>query len=90
MAPSSTPRVFQRPEALEKGCARLGLDPLDVQIRGGEDYELLFAVRNPRKTVRLSAEALTRRLGVPVTRIGEVVSRPGLHGLPQTPSRHHF
>ncbi len=72
------------------GCARLGLDPLELQLRGGEDYELLFALRDPRETTRLSAEALTQRLGIRVTRIGEVVSRPGLHGLPNAPSRHHF
>lgn len=88
--------VLPAARGFAKDCIRLGLDPLDVQLRGGEDYELLFALRDSpvsartARTARLGEEGLTRRLGVQVTRIGEVVSRPGLHGLPQGSSRHHF
>jgi thiamine-monophosphate kinase len=46
---------------------RLGFDPLDMALNGGEDYELLFTV--PKK----SAGRMPRRLGgVSVTVIGEI------------------
>jgi len=47
---------------------RLGLNPIDMALNGGEDYELLFTV--PKK----SASRLPRRSGgVPVTIIGEIM-----------------
>lgn len=49
---------------------------IDLALCGGEDYELLFAVR-PRQRARL--ERLLPRLGCPVTRIG--VARPPRDGL---------
>ncbi len=49
------------------GLQRLGLDPLDMALNGGEDYELLFTV--PKKF----ASRLPRKLGgVPNTVIGEI------------------
>jgi thiamine-monophosphate kinase len=46
---------------------RLGLDPLDLALNGGEDYELLFTV--PKK----SAARLPHNLGgTPITVIGEI------------------
>ena len=46
---------------------RLGLDPLDLALNGGEDYELLFTV--PKKF----SSRLQRKLGgIPVTVIGEI------------------
>ena len=46
---------------------RLGLDPLDLALHGGEDYELLFTV--PKKF----SGRLPRKIeGVPVTVIGEI------------------
>ena len=46
---------------------RLGLDPLDLALNGGEDYELLFTV--PKKL----ANYLPHNLGgVPITAIGEI------------------
>jgi thiamine-monophosphate kinase len=47
-------------------------DDLELALGGGEDYELLFCLRGGD-----SETALTRRLGVPVRRIGKIV--PG-HG----------
>ena len=48
--------------------AVLGGDPT-LALGGGEDYELLFCLREPRP-----AAALTRSLGVPVSRIGRVTA----------------
>ena len=49
---------------------RLGLDPLDLALDGGEDYELLFTV--PKKL----AARLPRNLGgIPIAVIGEI-TRP--------------
>lgn len=47
--------------------AASGRDPIDEAVAGGDDYELLFAVR-PRLRRRL--EAVGRQAGVPLTRIG--------------------
>jgi thiamine-monophosphate kinase len=49
---------------------RLGLDPLDLALNGGEDYELLFTV--PK---RLSGRVPVKLGGIPVTVIGEI-TRP--------------
>ncbi len=62
------------------GCGalarRLGLDPLDLVLEGGEDYELLFAA--PAGRPERIAERFRRRFGIPLTRIGTVEARPGL------------
>ena len=69
-------------------CAALDVDPMDLVLRGGEDYELLFA---RRPTGRASdPERLAAQLGVAVRRIGRVVDRPGLRGLSGPGSAHHF
>jgi len=48
-------------------CGRRALDPLQLALHGGEDFELLFTVR-PR-----DVERLPRRVdGTQITRIGEV------------------
>jgi thiamine-monophosphate kinase len=46
---------------------RLGIDPLDLALNGGEDYELLFTV--PKK---FSSRLPRKVAGVPVTIIGEI------------------
>jgi thiamine-monophosphate kinase len=53
--------------ALFSFAAMEDLDPLDLMIGGGDDYELLFAVR-PQDEARLEEHA--GAFGVPVTRIG--------------------
>ena len=51
-------------------CGRRALDPLQLALHGGEDFELLFTVK-PGDVARLP-----RRVdGVEITRIGEVVIR---------------
>jgi thiamine-monophosphate kinase len=48
-------------------CGRRALDPLQLALHGGEDFELLFTV-NPKDIARLP-----RRVdGTPITRIGEI------------------
>jgi thiamine-monophosphate kinase len=52
---------------------RLGLDPLDLALHGGEDYELLFTV--PKK---LAGRLPRMAKNVPVTIIGEIISQRGI------------
>jgi thiamine-monophosphate kinase len=51
----------------------MGLDPLQLAIDGGEDYELLFTV--PK---RLAARLPGQMDGVPITVIGEIVHGKGI------------
>src|SRR5450631_1786389 len=46
---------------------RRGLDPLQIALHGGEDYELLFTVPK-RQAGRMPREVA----GIPVTHIGEI------------------
>lgn len=73
-------RSVPRAPGLDRAAARAGLDPLDLVLGGGEDYELLFTLRPGAPPVA----ALSRRLDVQVTRIGVVEARRGLRleGLP--------
>lgn len=50
-------------------------DPWKLPVRGGEDYELLFTV--PRTRER-SVRTIEKRLGTRLTRVGEIVSEPGV------------
>ena len=64
---------------LAAGARRLRLDPLELALCGGEDYELLFTLRPGRVT----PATLSRVLRAPVHEIGEVTRRgTGLQGLP--------
>jgi thiamine-monophosphate kinase len=55
---------------------REGDDPLAAALRGGDDYELLIAVRRrQRRALRMLARLFR---GVPVTRIGELTKAPDL------------
>ena len=60
--------------ALSAFCSKAGLDPLDLLLAGGDDYELLFTVP-PAREGRLAEMA--GALGVPVTRIGRVEAGAG-------------
>jgi thiamine-monophosphate kinase len=46
------------------------LDPLEIAVLGGEDFELLFTI-DPRRTD--DAAAALRATGTPVVRIGTIV-----------------
>ncbi|MBW2390297.1 MAG: thiamine-phosphate kinase, partial [Deltaproteobacteria bacterium] len=71
------------PDGFAAACARQQLDPVQLATRGGEDYELLFTLR--RSAAKASSEAaLSRRLGVRVTQLGEITATPGVEGLPRS------
>lgn len=53
-----------------------GVDPLDLALHGGEDYELLAAL--PPEAVDGARRALVERFGTRLTEIGEVVGGAGL------------
>ena len=56
--------------------ARVGRDPVEAALRGGDDYELLIAVpRRQRRALRMLSRLFR---GVPVTRIGELTKAPDL------------
>jgi len=54
----------------------LGVDPLELALGGGEDYELLATL--PPASVEEAAAALDERFGVRLSEIGEVTAEPGL------------
>ena len=62
------PARLPLPRGFASACGRLGLDPTALALAGGDDYELLFALRPGGP----SAAALARRLGVRVTELGRV------------------
>jgi thiamine-monophosphate kinase len=66
------PARLPLPRGFVAGCRALGLDPVATALAGGDDYELLFAVRRPGP----SAAALSRRLGIRVSELGEVERGP--------------
>lgn len=80
--------ALPRPRGFARACRALGIDPLALQAAGGEDYELLFALAPG--PLAADPRALSKRLGVRVTRIGRVVAGRGIRGLPVEPARHHF
>ena len=60
--------------ALRSFASRAGLDPLDLVLGGGDDYELLFTVPAPARE-RLERHA--GAFGAPVTRIGRAEAGAG-------------
>lgn len=77
------------PRGFVAACDRLGLDARQLSLAGGEDYELLFSLRKETAR-RLSNAALSTRLGVPVTEIGQVTRESGLSGLPALRGYSHY
>ena len=55
---------------------RVGVDPLDLALHGGEDYELLAAL--PPDAVAEVRRTLVERFGTRLTEIGEVVEGAGV------------
>lgn len=58
---------------LPEGWKRSSEDPLDMALRGGDDYELLFTV--PRKHSKRIPPSFH---GLPITAIGEITKDPAL------------
>ena len=58
------------PEGLIQAAEAAGSDPAEWTLQGGEDYELLFTAGT---AFDAQAAAVARRIGVPVTRIGEIL-----------------
>lgn len=78
------------PEALPASPALLAAgDPLPHQAAGGEDYQLLFTAAPP---LRPQIEALGRRLGLRLSRIGRITSgrEARLRGRPWPAPWRHF
>ena len=77
------------PRGFERACSELGLQPRQLALAGGEDYELLFSLRGSTRG-RLGEAELGRRLGVRVTEIGRATREQGLRGLPTGRGWRHF
>jgi thiamine-monophosphate kinase len=71
----SLPNVPVAPALIELQSA-LGVDPLDLALGGGEDYELLATL--PPRAVPLTAQLLRDRFGTPLTDIGEIRAGEGV------------
>lgn len=83
------PARLPLPRGFRRGCRELGLEPQQLALAGGEDYELLFSLRGWTRR-SLDAATLNRRLAVRVTEIGRVTRDAGLHGLPSGGGWRHF
>ncbi len=62
--------------ALSRAADLLGLDSLDLMLKGGEDYELLFTAAPDSA---LEIQSLSEQAGVPVTAVGSIVDGQGVH-----------
>jgi len=78
------PRRVPLGRGVAAGARRLGLDPLELACSGGEDYELLFTLRGRPP----AAEALAKRLGLPVSCLGVVEAGSGAGGSESAGWRH--
>jgi thiamine-monophosphate kinase len=81
--------LVPRPRGFERGCRELDLDPDRLCLAGGEDYELLFTLRQAA-AARISLPELSRRLGVTVSEVGRIVREPGISGVPEGRGWRHF
>ena len=66
--------------ALKRVCKRLGWDPLELAIGGGEDYELLFTCNRYAEMV----------LTVPHFVIGQITDKPGKTNIASSAGFDHF
>ena len=64
-------RAIPIPAALRDGAAALGVEPLDLAIGGGEDYELLATM--PETGVEDARARLRETFGVHLTDVGRIV-----------------
>ncbi|HEX9190446.1 MAG TPA: thiamine-phosphate kinase [Candidatus Deferrimicrobiaceae bacterium] len=67
--------AFPLPTAFRRAAGALGIDPLAAFLAGGEDYELLMAVRPGRHGGFVRA---SRGFQAAATPIGEVTTEPGI------------
>lgn len=86
LAAAIDPAAVPRPARFAAACGRLGVAPNRLLLEGGEDYELLFAVRGAAPSVA----SLRRRLGVEVSEIGRVVPAEGGPGAAPASGWRHF
>jgi thiamine-monophosphate kinase len=63
-------------EPLRAGAASLGVDPLELALGGGEDYELV-ATLDPTDA-EAARRVLDERFGVTLTRVGTIIEGEGL------------
>ncbi|MCL5885217.1 MAG: thiamine-phosphate kinase [Deltaproteobacteria bacterium] len=68
-------RAFRYPKRFREGARALGVDPLEAFLAGGEDYELLMAVRPHRYEAFRRAARLFPAGAFP---IGVVTNSPGI------------
>jgi thiamine-monophosphate kinase len=66
-------------EGLRELAGMIEVDPLDVALQGGEDYELLAAL--PVEDVAPAGERLSERFGTALSLIGELTEGRGLVGV---------
>jgi thiamine-monophosphate kinase len=64
------------PEGVHAAAAALEVDPLDLAISGGEDYELLATIAPTE--VDGARERLRDRFGLALTQVGDIVEGQGL------------
>jgi thiamine-monophosphate kinase len=76
--------ALPRPARFDAVCRRERLDPEDLLLAGGEDYELLFTARPS-----LGEGRIARALGVPVSAIGRIV-RGRANGAARIQGWRHF
>jgi len=69
------PNVPVSPALFELRSA-LGIEPLELALGGGEDYELLATL--PPRAVELTTQLLKDRFGTKLTDIGEIRKGEGL------------
>jgi thiamine-monophosphate kinase len=59
------------PEALRQGAAFLGVDPVELALSGGEDYELLATIDLTH--LERARQELDERFGVTLTEVGAII-----------------